>query len=167
MNLGAWRLRHNSSYTRTEGSNNSGHYQAISSYAQRSIAPLRAQFSVGQYFTPGDQFDSVPFTGVQLTSDTRMNPDTENGFAPVIRGIANSNAKVTVRQGSNVIHETSVPPGPFAIDDLHSTGYSGDSAGDGNRSRRPDPQLYRGLCGGTTNVAPGDFTFQPVSGKIS
>ncbi|HHQ4312695.1 TPA: fimbria/pilus outer membrane usher protein [Serratia fonticola] len=126
VNLGAWRLRHNSSYTRTDGGNNSGHYQAISSYAQRSIAPLRAQFSVGQYFTPGDQFDSVPFTGVQLTSDTRMNPDTQNGFAPVIRGIANSNAKVTVRQGNNVIHETSVPPGPFAIDDLHSTGYSGD-----------------------------------------
>ncbi|WP_369795078.1 fimbria/pilus outer membrane usher protein [Serratia sp. H1n] len=126
INLGAWRLRHNSSYTRTDGGNNTGHYQAISSYAQRSIAPLRAQFSVGQYFTPGDQFDSVPFTGVQLTSDSRMNPDTENGFAPVIRGIANSNAKVTVRQGNNVIHETSVPPGPFAIDDLHSTGYSGD-----------------------------------------
>ena len=126
INLGAWRLRHNSSYTRTEGSHNASHYQAISSYAQRSIAPFRSQLTVGQYFTPGDQFDSIPFTGVQLTSDTRMNPDTENGFAPVIRGIANSNAKVTVRQGNNVIHETSVPPGPFAIDDLHSTGYSGD-----------------------------------------
>ncbi|CAI0792146.1 TPA: fimbria/pilus outer membrane usher protein [Serratia fonticola] len=126
VNLGAWRLRHNSSYTRSDGSNNSGHYQSISTYAQRSIAPLKAQLTVGQYFTPGDQFDSVPFTGVQLTSDTRMNPDTENGFAPVIRGIANSNAKVTIRQGNNVIHETSVPPGPFAIDDLHSTGYSGD-----------------------------------------
>lgn len=124
INLGAWRLRHNSSYTRTDGS--SGHYQAISTYAQRAVASLKSQLTLGQYFTPGDQFDSVPFTGMQLTSDTRMNPDTENGFAPVIRGIANSNAKVTVRQGSNVIHETSVPPGPFAIDDLHSTGYSGD-----------------------------------------
>ncbi|HHQ4314277.1 TPA: fimbria/pilus outer membrane usher protein [Serratia fonticola] len=126
VNLGAWRLRHNSSYTRTDGNGSSGHYQSISTYAQRSIAPLKAQLTVGQYFTPGEQFDSVPFTGVQLTSDTRMNPDTENGFAPVIRGIANSNAKVTIRQGNNVIHETSVPPGPFAIDDLHSTGYSGD-----------------------------------------
>ncbi|WP_447889091.1 fimbria/pilus outer membrane usher protein [Serratia fonticola] len=126
VNLGAWRLRHNSSYTRNDGNNNSGHYQSISTYAQRSIAPLKAQLTVGQYFTPGEQFDSVPFTGVQLTSDTRMNPDTENGFAPVIRGIANSNAKVTIRQGNNVIHETSVPPGPFAIDDLHGTGYSGD-----------------------------------------
>ncbi|AHG18670.1 pilus assembly protein PapC [Chania multitudinisentens RB-25] len=126
INVGAWRLRHNSSYTRTDGSDSSSHYQSISTYAQRSIAPLRAQLTVGQYFTPSDQFDSVPFTGVQLTSDTRMNPDTENGFAPVVRGIANSNAKVTIRQGNHVIHETSVPPGPFAIDDLHSTGYSGD-----------------------------------------
>ncbi len=124
VNLGAWRLRHNSSYT---GSSNGGsNYHSISTYAQRSIAPLRANLSVGQYFTPGNQFDSVPFTGVQLTSDAGMNPDTENGFAPVIRGIANSNAKVTVRQGNNVIYETSVPPGPFAIDDLHSTGFSGD-----------------------------------------
>ncbi|MFC0226908.1 fimbria/pilus outer membrane usher protein [Serratia aquatilis] len=124
VNLGNWRLRHNSSYTGS--SSGASRYQSISTYAQRAVAPLRANLSVGQYFTPGDQFDSVPFTGVQLTSDTRMNPDTENGFAPVIRGIANSNAKVTVRQGSNVIYETSVPPGPFAIDDLHSTGYSGD-----------------------------------------
>ncbi|MBC3380029.1 fimbrial biogenesis outer membrane usher protein [Serratia fonticola] len=126
VNLGAWRLRHNSSYTRSDGNSNSGHYQSISTYVQRSIAPLKAQLTVGQYFTPGDQFDSVPFSGVQLTSDTRMNPDSENGFAPVIRGIANSNAKVTVRQGNHVIYEASVPPGPFAIDDLHSTGYSGD-----------------------------------------
>ncbi|WP_431223567.1 fimbria/pilus outer membrane usher protein [Serratia sp. L9] len=128
VNLGSWRLRHNSSFTRTDGngSNGSGHYEAISTYIQRNIAPLRSQLTLGQYFTPGEQFDSVPFTGVQLASDTRMNPDTENSFAPVIRGIANSNAKVTVRQGDNVIYQTSVPPGPFAIDDLHSTGYSGD-----------------------------------------
>ena len=124
VNLGAWRLRHNSSYT--GNSNGASRYQSLSTYAQRSVAPLRANFYAGQYFTPGNQFDSVPFTGVQLTSDTRMNPDTENGFAPVIRGIANSNAKVTVRQGNNVVYETSVPPGPFAIDDLHSTGFSGD-----------------------------------------
>lgn len=129
INLDAWRLRHNGSYVlnhSNQASGSSGHYRAISTYAQRSVAPLKSQLTVGQYFTPADQFDSIPFTGVQLASDRRMNPDTENGFAPVIRGFANSNAKITVRQGNNVIYETSVPPGPFAIDDLPSSGYSGD-----------------------------------------
>lgn len=127
VNLSDWRLRHNGSYNRSSGAGAStSHYDALSSYAQRDITALKSQLTLGEYYTPADLFDSVPYTGVQLASDERMLPDSQRGFAPAVRGTAETNARVTVRQGGAVLYETSVAPGPFVIDDLHSTGYSGD-----------------------------------------
>ncbi|WP_429035774.1 fimbria/pilus outer membrane usher protein [Aeromonas media] len=122
INLGAWRLRHNGSWL----GNQSGGYQPLNSYAQRDVTSRKAQLTLGEYFTPGDSFDSVPFTGVQLASDDAMLPDFERGFAPVVRGVAQSNARVSIRQGSSLIHETQVAPGAFAIDDLYATSFAGD-----------------------------------------
>lgn len=68
----------------------------------------------------------MPFTGVQLASDDAMLPDFERGFAPVVRGVAQSNARVSIRQGSALIYETQVAPGAFAIDDLYATSFAGD-----------------------------------------
>ncbi|EXF95616.1 O-succinylbenzoate--CoA ligase [Pseudomonas fluorescens HK44] len=128
VNLGDWRLRHNGSYssTRSESAPSTSEYNSISSYVQRDITGLKSQLTLGEYYTPGDLFDSVPFTGFQLASDDRMLPDSMRGFAPPVRGVADTNAKVTVRQGDSILYETTVAPGPFVIDDLYSTGYSGD-----------------------------------------
>ena len=127
LNLGYWRLRHNGSYSQSSSSGpTASHYEAVSSYAQRDLTGLKSQLTLGEYFTPSDLFDSVPYTGVQLSSDDRMLPDSQRGFAPAIRGTAESNARVTVRQGGTLLYETSVAPGPFVIDDLYNTGYSGD-----------------------------------------
>jgi outer membrane usher protein len=128
MNLADWRLRYNGSYNhgKTDGSPTQSNYQSISTYAQRDVTRLKSQFTAGQYYTPSDLFDSVPFTGVQLASDDRMRPDSQRGFAPDIRGVAETNARVRVKQGENVIYETTVAPGPFEINDLFNTGYAGD-----------------------------------------
>jgi outer membrane usher protein len=47
-------------------------------------------------------------------------------YAPEIRGVAQSNALVTVRQGSNIIYQTTVPPGPFTLQDVYPSGYGSD-----------------------------------------
>ena len=47
-------------------------------------------------------------------------------YAPVVRGVAKSNARVTVLQGKSTLYETTVAPGPFAINDLYATNYAGD-----------------------------------------
>ncbi|PYY79668.1 fimbrial biogenesis outer membrane usher protein [Pseudomonas sp. TKO26] len=128
LNLGQWRLRHNGSY-RYDGQSSSGRssqYNALSSYVQRDITAAQAQLTLGEFYTPGNLFDSFSFTGIQLRSDERMLPDSMRGFAPVIRGVADTTAKVSVRQRQNLLYETTVPPGPFAIDDLNSAGYAGD-----------------------------------------
>jgi outer membrane usher protein len=47
-----------------------------------------------------------------------MQPSGLQGFAPVVRGIANSDAKVTIKQNGYTIYQTNVSPGPFEIRDL-------------------------------------------------
>lgn len=54
--------------------------------------------------------ESVPYRGIKLASDESMLPQSQRGFAPVVRGIAQSNAMVTIRQNNSVIYQTSVPP---------------------------------------------------------
>ncbi|WP_081893214.1 MULTISPECIES: fimbria/pilus outer membrane usher protein [unclassified Serratia (in: enterobacteria)] len=127
LNLAHWRLRHNGYYNQSTGSiETQRKYTSISSYLQRDIAALKAQLTLGQYYTAPDLFDSVSYSGIQLASDKRMLPDSQRGFAPTIRGTAESNAKITVRQGGNILYETSVAPGPFVIDKLYGSGYDGD-----------------------------------------
>ncbi len=124
VNLGDWRLRHNGSYS--FDSQGQRQYQNISTYAQREIVALSSQLTLGEAYTSGELFDSTPFKGVRLASDDRMLPDSLRGYAPTVRGVANSNARVTIRQNSVVIYETTVAPGAFEITDLYATGYGGD-----------------------------------------
>lgn len=124
INVGAWRLRHTGSYSKS--TYNGGEYQSIQTNLQRSVEPLDSQMVIGQAYTDGSMFDSVGFRGVQLATDDRMRPDSQRGYAPVIHGIARSNAVVQIRQNGNLIYETNVAPGAFQIDDLYPTGYGGD-----------------------------------------
>ena len=124
LNIGPWRLRHNGNYTYDQlGGWN---YQSVQSNLQRSIAPWKSQLTLGDGFTEGLMFDSVGFRGAQIASDERMYPESQRGYAPTIRGIANSNALVQVSQNGNIIYSTNVAAGSFEIDDLYPTGYGGD-----------------------------------------
>ncbi|QQC66566.1 fimbrial biogenesis outer membrane usher protein [Paraburkholderia ginsengisoli] len=123
INVGSWRFRHNGNLT--SSSQDGTHYQSVQTNLWRSIAPLKSQLVIGDAFTDGAVFDSAGFRGVQLASDDRMYPESQRGYAPVIRGMANSNARVTIRQNGNIIYETTVAPGAFEINDLYPTGYGG------------------------------------------
>lgn len=141
LNLGAWRLRNYSTYSQ---SNDTSVWNNVNSYAQRDIHALKGQLTLGDSSTPGDVFNSVQFRGAQLTSDDNMFPDSLKGFAPVVRGIAQSNAQVTVRQNGYIIYQTYVPAGAFAITDLYPTASSGDmeitiTEADGTERRSVQP----------------------------
>ena len=60
----------------------------------------------GESYTTGETFDSVSIRGIRLYSDSRMLPPTLASFAPIIHGVANTNAKVTITQGGYKIYET-------------------------------------------------------------
>ncbi|URO01364.1 fimbrial biogenesis outer membrane usher protein [Leclercia adecarboxylata] len=122
FNLGPWRVRNASSVE--YGSDH--HWQTQGTSVKRAIKRWKSELMLGDGYTSGDVFDSFQFTGMQLASDENMLPDSERGFAPTIRGIAHSNARISVRQHGYIIYETYVAPGPFVINDLFPTAQSGD-----------------------------------------
>ncbi|HEX4500381.1 MAG TPA: fimbria/pilus outer membrane usher protein [Scandinavium sp.] len=119
INIGRWRYRNNSTLSNQES------WQSLSNYVETAIRSLKSELTLGDTTTSGDVFDSVSIRGIQLSSDDDMLPDQLTGFAPLIRGIAKSNAQVTVRENGNVIYQRSVPPGPFVLQDLASVSNGG------------------------------------------
>lgn len=126
INIGPWRLRDNSIYTRYSGSRSRHQWKHVKTYVERAIIPLRSRLVLGEKSTAGDIFDSINFRGVQMASDDDMYPDSMKGFAPVVHGIALSHARVTIKQSGFVIYQTYVSPGPFVIRDLYSMASGGD-----------------------------------------
>ncbi|SET29703.1 fimbria/pilus outer membrane usher protein [Stenotrophomonas indicatrix] len=122
--LAGWQLVHQGAMTL--GGSQSQRYRSTAAYLQHDIVPWKAQLVLGDTSTPGDLFESVRLQGLRVGSDDRMLPQSQRGFAPVIRGVAETNARVIVRQRGAVLHEASVAPGPFELDDLYPTGYAGD-----------------------------------------
>ena len=125
VNHGPWRLRYRGAFYWNSYANGL-RYQNTATYLERSIIPLQSHLTLGETSTNGLVFDSLSFRGVQLNSDERMSPDAQRGFSPVVRGIANSNALIKISQSGVTIYETTVPPGPFAIDDFYPLGRGGD-----------------------------------------
>ena len=123
VNAGGWRFRQRSFLNwGSQGSQ----VRSIAAYVQTDLTALQSQLTLGDSSTSGNIFDSFSLRGVQLSTDDRMLPDAARGYAPVVHGIAETNARVTVRQGNNIIYQSTVPPGPFIIDDLGAVGYGGD-----------------------------------------
>jgi outer membrane usher protein len=123
INLGSWRLRNYTTWNRS--SQGESEWNTVYTYAARDIAFLKSQLVLGDSTSPSDVFDSVPFRGAQMASDDEMIPDSLKGYAPVVRGIARTNAQVIIRQNGYVIYQTFVAPGPFEINDMFPTGGSG------------------------------------------
>lgn len=129
FNLGNWHFRQDSTVTwqsGAAGAPSQRHWQNINAYVRRDLPKLRSTLTIGDSYTDGAVFDSLSLRGVQLGTDDRMLPQSLQGYAPVIRGVADTNAKVTVTQNGVQIYQTTVAPGPFAISDLYPTGYGGD-----------------------------------------
>lgn len=128
INLGPWHLREDATVDWQSGAAGTParrRWQNIDAYVQRDLSSLRAQLTIGDSYTDGAVFDSYGIRGIQLGTDDRMLPQSMQGYAPVVHGVAQTNAKVTVRQNGVVLYETTVAPGPFTLNDLYPTGYGG------------------------------------------
>ncbi|EAP9194828.1 TPA: outer membrane usher protein [Salmonella enterica subsp. enterica serovar Panama] len=124
LNFGEWRFRSRGALNWESG--NKATYDSQEAWLQRDIASLKSQLVIGQSSTRGDTFDSVAVKGIHLYNDDRMLTGAESGYAPTIKGVANTNAKVTVKQNGNIIKQVTVPPGPFEITDITPSGFGND-----------------------------------------
>lgn len=178
INMGLWRLRQQGTVRDdAQGLN----WQSTRLYLQRAVPSLQSELMLGEGYTSGQFFSGVGFRGVEIGSDDRMLPESIRGYAPTVRGIAQTNAQVSIRQNGNEIYQTVVPPGPFEISDLYATQYNGDlqvsvQEADGRVSRftvpfsavaeslRPGASRYRYALGRTQNtghdIAFSELTYQ-------
>ncbi|WP_225378473.1 fimbria/pilus outer membrane usher protein [Escherichia coli] len=165
MNLGPWRLR-----SRTSWSHNSGHPSDSpkfnNTYVQRNLQAWRSELTMGETSTSSDVFDSIPMRGVQLRTADEMTPDSMRGFAPVVSGIARSNAQVSVIQNERLIYQTYVAPGAFRIEDISQAGSEGDltvivKEADGTEHRWT--QAYSGL---PIMQREGHAEYEVAAGKV-
>lgn len=124
MNLGAWRYRNQSVFTKY--SEQKANWQTTSNKLERDLIAYKARLEFGDSYTNSDVFDSFNFRGIQLSSDAVQLPSSLQNYAPVIRGMAFTNAVVEIRQNGYLIYSANVAPGQFVIEDLYAANESGD-----------------------------------------
>lgn len=123
LNAGGWRIR-NFSYLLHNKEQQE--WNSLQTYVSHDIPAWRSQVYLGQHSTSGRVFDAFNFKGIKLESNSQMLPDSQRGYAPVVKGIAFTQARVEVRQKGNLIYQSFIPPGPFEITDLFPTANGGD-----------------------------------------
>ena len=167
-NIGLWQLRHqgNLRYADSNQSGSDWHYNRVRSWVQRPLAAIDSILTFGDNYTDSSLFGSLSFNGMKLATDERMWPQGKRGYAPEVRGVAASSARVVVKQLDKVIYETHVPPGPFSIDDLYNTRYQGDLQvevieANGKVSRFTVP--YSAV---PDSVRPGNWHYSFALGKV-
>jgi len=165
VNAGDWRLRHDGSlsWDALTGSR----YQAGTTYAERDIDVLQSQLAVGKLYTRGDLFGAVRLLGAEMATDDRMLPDSLTGYAPIVRGVAETTALVRVLQRGAVLRELTVAPGPFELNDLNAVGFGGDlevviQEADGRERRMIVP-----FSGNTRLLRPGYTRFAISAGRAA
>ena len=124
INLLSWQLHSDASYSKTEA--DTGDWKSNTLYLERGIESLLSTLRAGDMYTSSDIFDAVRFRGVRLYRDMQMLPNSKQNFTPIVQGIAQSNALVTVEQNNFVVYQKEVPPGPFSIADLQLAGGGSD-----------------------------------------
>lgn len=167
-NLGMWQLRHQANMRYMDSTPSDAQYKwnAVRTWVQRPLPALSSELMAGDTFTDSSMFGSISFNGVKLATDQRMWPQGRRGYAPEVRGVAISDARVLISQGGSVIYETQVPPGPFLIDDLYNTRSQGDLKvqiieADGKSSFFTVP--YAAV---PESMRPGNLSYQFSAGKV-
>lgn len=127
FNYGAWRINSNLYYNiNKSGSHTNNDLKSSSTYLSRNINSIKSSLVIGQNILGSMLFDANSIIGITLSSANEMLPDSEKGYSPSIKGIAETRSKITIKQNGNILYQEYINPGPYNIDNLNSVGTSGD-----------------------------------------
>ncbi|EQC1054259.1 fimbrial biogenesis outer membrane usher protein [Providencia rettgeri] len=124
INLGAWQFRDESSYRHS--SHGSQKWKNNTRYIYRPLSAIKSGLKLGDFYTPAALFNSIRVRGIALATEASMLPNSSQNFVPIIRGVAQTNALVSVYQNNNLVYQENVPPGEFAFNDLQPSAGGGD-----------------------------------------
>jgi outer membrane usher protein PapC len=124
-NVGPWRMRADYqgylNHTTGSGQGSQNQFDWNRFYMYRALPNWQAKLTMGENYINSDIFSSWRYTGMSLESDDRMVPPKLRGYAPQVSGIANTNARVEISQQGRILYNSTVPAGPFTIQDLDSS----------------------------------------------
>ncbi|AWH33944.1 fimbria/pilus outer membrane usher protein [Stenotrophomonas sp. SAU14A_NAIMI4_8] len=113
LNTHGWILRSRQSYSDYNGQRR---FRNLDAYAQKTFAAQHVLLQAGQ-INPASQLFSLPaLLGAQLLPEAALQQPLSGGASA--SGIAQTEARVEVRQKGRLILSTLVPPGPFALTQL-------------------------------------------------
>ncbi|EGH9955594.1 TPA: fimbria/pilus outer membrane usher protein [Escherichia coli] len=125
VNFGAWRFRAdyqgNLNHTTGSGPGTDSLFTWSRFYMYRAIPRWHSNLTLGENYINSEIFNSWRYVGISLENDDRMLPPKLRGYAPQVSGIANTNARVVISQQGLVLYDSTVPVGPFTIQDLDSS----------------------------------------------
>lgn len=82
------------------------------------VGVVQGDFRFGKLQVSSPTLSGFAFNGAELKSDDDMKSSAMRTYAPVLFGVARTNARVEVRQNGYVLYSKVLPPGPFRIDDV-------------------------------------------------
>lgn len=116
VNVYGWRLYNSSNWRRDRESSN---FNSLRTYIQKNYGMGQGgEITLGDNYINSDFFDAFEFRGFKIESDDGMIKSALVDYSPIVRGVAYSQARVTVRQAGQIIYERNVPAGPFELTDL-------------------------------------------------
>lgn len=163
LNIGGLRVRNNSTFDKQSGSG--GNWNTIATWAETDIVPWRSRLAMGQASTNSSVFNSFQFRGVQLSSVDEMLPDSLRGYAPVVRGVAATNARVEIRQNGYIIYSANVAPGPFEFHDIFPYANNGDLSVTVNEADGTHKNFTVAYSSVANMLREGIWNFQFTAGK--
>jgi outer membrane usher protein FimD/PapC len=153
FNAGDWIVRNRNMYSNDGTTSNFSHLYA---YAQRTFVAQEAVFQGGEINVGNSIFPGPAIYGVQWLPEMALKRSTGGGTN--IEGIAQTQARIEVRQAGALIYTTMVPPGPFTLSNVPLLNGSNDvevtvieATGSSRKFVVPAAQLNAGTLG----VTPG------------
>ncbi|WP_447876701.1 fimbria/pilus outer membrane usher protein [Serratia fonticola] len=116
LNLGAWRIRNYA--TMMKSAQEKRRFESSSLYSQRRIDSVKGTLTAGEFNTSSDVFQSIPVTGIQIRTNEAFLSNEQRIYAPIIYGVARTNARVEVIQSGMTIYKRNIAAGAFALDDV-------------------------------------------------
>ncbi|WP_063895523.1 fimbrial biogenesis usher protein [Burkholderia ubonensis] len=114
LNVGDWMLRSRHIYSASAGRSQ---WTSLYTYAAHALVDRKAMLQVGQINMASTLFSGASLTGIQIAPEAALRA-SGRGNGAVVTGIAQSQARVEVRQSGALIYSTLVPPGPFSLTNL-------------------------------------------------
>lgn len=113
FNINDWIVRSRQSYS---SSGDSRRFDQLYTYAQRTLTDYKTVMQAGKISVGNSLFSTPQIYGVQFTPENALMNNQSSGA--VVTGIAQTQARIEVRQAGSLIYSTQVPSGAFTLEHL-------------------------------------------------